>query len=372
MSQNINFAALSDVLDEPHYDSTSSAFDSLASDLDSFYNDLNSSSSESNNTKKTVPKSRKRKTTREKAESQFDFKAAPIKLGSYFSEFEVNPPIHFNLSQETDLNEIETKPALPDTTEIQIQSVVEISVARRFADNELIDEYNLDSIFVEPIEESIDQSIKDINNPINLSGNNKEEFEHLDAELFVQRRIFSAARLITQIKPHIKQALNLKKDITNVDHNKLFNRSSSRSLGLTSAFRNMILEDEHLRYCFDFFEDKVDVDKFNEMCKKKPKTFSSYMTCAYVVFNDPSLLKDDRAHVHDIHHEFASRFRINISITQLFHSIGIGFFQDYFDFSSQGCKIAPLLGGLYLKHAVKGKFIIPEMINKKRRRVKRN
>jgi hypothetical protein len=373
MYNNKSKFAISSIAEQPVYDHTIDPFEAIL-------NDMNNQSSGKSKTKSNdkdlrnreltdhsnglksnndnQQRKRNRKSVKQQAESLFDFNAQPIKLSKFFSELQVESEFQFSTSPESEHNQIETKVVEDNSSSLNIQSAASVILSSKIVDDEIIFDYNLDCLFIEPIENEINLELPKL----------EKKFESEDKpsrELFVKRQLFSAVQASQQVdKEWTEEFFHLDKSLTKVNTSKLFDDDLDSIHELRKIFRRSAIDHHLIRDFFDFSEDSVNIQKLSTFGFKPGfELFYHQLIAMYVVFDDDSFIRKRDSTVRQLNEAF-NFLPFDLSLRQIFNSIGIGFFNDYFNFTERIRLVAPFVAGRFKDKIKKNAFFIERQANR--------
>lgn len=360
---------ISKIAEQPCYDHTIDPFEAVLRDYERTERKKNQKGSKKveltdhsndfnfNQPAKQQQQKRKYKSNKQHAEACFDFNAKPISLKKYFADLKVDDQLTFSTDQEHECNQIETKLPIEDSSLLNIQSATEVVLASKIVEDDFVFEYNLDCLFIEPIEDEIVKHLPEL----------KEKFESEDKpskELFVKRRLFSAVQVTQQIdKEWTEEFFQIDKSLKKIDSSKLFDDNLDSIHELRKLFRHLAVDKHLIRDFFDFSEDSVNINKLVEFgYKPEFQILYNQLISMYVVFNDENFIRKRDSTIHQLDERFKF-LPFNFSIKHAFNSIGIGFFDDFFPFTKHIRLVAPFVAGRFKDKVKKNRFIIERWSN---------
>lgn len=305
--------------------------------------------------------------TKRYAERCFDAFAAPKSLMDFVSDLNPERPFRFSF--------VEDYPEQPVIKEIKQEEPIEniefkiassISVAKRISPIEDVPEYHLDQLFIEPVEQFLDQVLNDKkeHTDFNLE---PEDIEHQRSE-----KLFQAAKGLQQVMPELTNHILKPKDDLQKSDGNFFQDSKNGINKLRSELMNFMKTDISF---FPFLKDYEEKDVFNDdsflIKYSNSRLTNNVLSCLFVLDKIPSLLKKRTTKIKFNGLNGSSEFLTpDLTVRSLFESINVRFYGDVFDNPSWDSQVSKLALFYFRYFKFNNRYFVEEKLDHDFQRLK--
>jgi hypothetical protein len=283
--------------------------------------------------------------TKRYAERSFDAFAAPKSLMEFVSDLNPERPFKFTFVEEQyeeiAIKEIKKEEPIEN---IEFKIASSISVARRISPIEDVPEYNLDLLFIEPVEQFVDKILD------NKRESTDFNLEPQDLEQQRSEKLFQAAQGLQQVMPELTNLVLKPKESLESD-SKNFHDNEDGINKLRTELLNYMKTDQ---YFTTFLKDYEKRDVFNDdsflVQYSNNKMSTNILACFYVLEKVPHLLNQRTKKIRFLGNNGSSEFiSPNLTVESLFKAINVRFYGDLFDNPSWDSQV-PKLAAFYFRY----------------------
>jgi len=270
---------------------------------------------------------------RDEAEALFDFNAKPMTLKEFVSEVKMENFLPDIDPLKVDCLTIETNNNLVDPVIHEELAMCDLVAAKHNSNAYLDEAYGLNLKFNDDIEKQYLLSLNiDVEFDLSDTSVRYPIPDLYNPELFIQRRLFSCLEHLQFSDPKfLEKHLPVHVDLSRINHQNLVHDDDNSLQLLRNHFHQQFNSFTTLSKCYN--NGNLDLKEIRKYFRcKKHRRFQNYLIIMFVLFSDPSKLKNRELKIKNLHEIYKESPFKNSDIKTCFNSVGIGFFDDYLSF----------------------------------------